>query len=167
MESQNVYSEKVMEHFRNPAYLGKPKRIDGHGRIGNIACGDVTDVYIQVEDNKLADVKFETLGCASAISTADVLCKLTIGKTIEEAIDFSSKAVIEYLGDLPESKHHCSLLAEEALHEAIYDYLKKNGKSIPTKLEEHHNKALKEKKEFDKKFTKEFREKFDCVCDDE
>jgi len=159
-----TYSKQVLENFRNPSGLGKPERIDSHGRTGNIICGDVTDIYLMVKDKKLEDVRFETLGCAAAIATANILCTLAKGKDFEEALDIETKEIIKTLKGLPESKHHCSELAVSALREAIYNYLKNNDESIPEKLEQHHNKALKEQEEFNKKFTKEYREQHGCVC---
>ncbi|MFC1685417.1 iron-sulfur cluster assembly scaffold protein [Nanoarchaeota archaeon] len=163
----SLYSEKIMQNFKNPTHLGKPEKYDGHGKIGNILCGDVTDIYIIIEDNRLKDVKFETLGCAAAIATANVLAEIAIGKTLDEAILITTKDIVDYLEDLPESKHHCSELAEGGIKEAIYNYLKKNNKAIPETLSKQHEKALKEQEEFNKKFTREYRDDHDCVCDEE
>ncbi|MFH1856998.1 MAG: Fe-S cluster assembly scaffold protein NifU [Candidatus Omnitrophota bacterium] len=121
MDSQ--YSEKVMEHFRNPRNVGVIENADGVGHVGNAVCGDIMELYIKVENNVVVDAKFKTFGCGAAIATSSMLTELVKGKTIEEALNVSNKAVAEALGGLPSIKMHCSVLAEEALKKAIEDYI--------------------------------------------
>lgn len=123
MEQQ--YSEKVMEHFLHPRNVGEIPDADGIGNVGNPICGDIMRLYIKVEDGKISDVKFKTFGCGAAISTSSMVTEMVKGKTIEEALKISNKAVAEALGGLPPIKMHCSVLAEEALKSAIEDYRKK------------------------------------------
>ena len=126
MDSFNTqYSEKVMEHFKNPRNIGEIPDADGIGNVGNPVCGDIMRLYIKVKDNKIIDAKFKTFGCGAAISTSSMITELVKGKTIEEALKLSNRAVAEALGGLPPIKMHCSVLAEEALKSAIDDYLKK------------------------------------------
>ena len=123
------YSEKVMEHFRNPRNVGEMKNPDGIGHVGNPVCGDIMEMYIKVENNIIVDAKFKTFGCGAAIATSSMVTELVKGKTIDEALKISNRAVIEALGGLPHIKMHCSVLAEEALKSAINDYLKKSKTS--------------------------------------
>lgn len=126
MNSFNTqYSEKVMEHFRNPRNVGEIPDADGIGNVGNPICGDIMRLYIKVVDDKIVDAKFKTFGCGAAISTSSMVTELVKGKTIDEALKISNRAVAEALGGLPPIKMHCSVLAEEALKSAIDDYLKK------------------------------------------
>lgn len=120
-----MYSEKVIEHFKKPHNVGKIKDADGIGTVGNRACGDVMKLYIKVEDNRIIDIKFETMGCAAAISSSDILCEIAKGKTIEEALKITKDFLIKELEGLPPLKIHCSVLAVDALHEAIKDYQEK------------------------------------------
>ncbi len=130
MENFNTqYSEKVMEHFRNPRNVGEIPNADGIGNVGNPICGDVMRLYIKVEDNIIVDAKFKTYGCGAAISTSSMVTELVKGKTVDEALKISNRAVAEALGGLPPIKMHCSVLAEEALKSAIDDYLRKKGNS--------------------------------------
>ena len=119
------YSEKVMEHFRNPRNVGEIPDADGIGNVGNPVCGDIMRLYIKVKDGIITDAKFKTFGCGAAISTSSMVTELVKGKSIEEALKISNRAVAEALGGLPPIKMHCSVLAEEALKSAIDDYLKK------------------------------------------
>lgn len=119
------YSEKVMDHFLHPRNVGEIPDADGIGNVGNPVCGDIMRLYIKVEDGKITDVKFKTFGCGAAISTSSMVTEMVKGKTIEEALRISNKAVAEALGGLPAIKMHCSVLAEEALKSAIEDYKKK------------------------------------------
>jgi len=126
MESFHTeYSEKVIEHFRNPRNVGEISDADGIGNVGNPMCGDIMRLYIKVADNRIVDAKFKTFGCGAAIATSSMVTELVKGKTIEEALKISNRAVAEALGGLPKIKMHCSMLAEEALKSAIDDYLKK------------------------------------------
>jgi nitrogen fixation NifU-like protein len=119
------YSEKVMEHFRNPRNVGEIDNPDGVGRVGNPVCGDIMELYIKVRDNVIVDAKFKTFGCGAAIATSSMVTELVKGKTVDEALTISNKAVAEALGGLPPIKMHCSMLAEQALKSAIDDYLKR------------------------------------------
>ena len=116
------YSEKVMDHFRNPRNVGEIENPDGVGRVGNPICGDVMEMYIKVNNNTITDAKFKTFGCGAAIATSSMATELVIGKTIEEAKKITNKVVAEALDGLPAIKMHCSNLAEEALEAAINDY---------------------------------------------
>jgi nitrogen fixation NifU-like protein len=119
------YSEKVMDHFANPRNVGEIENADGIGKVGNAVCGDIMNLYLRVEDNVITDAKFKTFGCGAAIATSSMVTELVKGKTIDEALAITNRAVAEALGGLPPIKMHCSVLAEEALQSAIDDYLKK------------------------------------------
>ena len=119
---QALYSEEVMEHFRNPRNVGDMENPDGTGHVGNPVCGDIMELYIKVKDNVITDAKFKTFGCGAAIATSSMVTEMVKGKTINEALEVSNKAVAEALGGLPAVKMHCSVLAEEALRSAIDDY---------------------------------------------
>lgn len=120
------YSQKVMEHFQNPRNVGQIENPDGIGHVGNPICGDIMELYIKVEDEVIVDAKFKTFGCGAAIATSSMVTELVKGKTVQEALKISNRAVAEALGGLPPIKMHCSLLAEEALKSAINDYLAKS-----------------------------------------
>jgi nitrogen fixation NifU-like protein len=122
-----VYSEQVMEHFRNPRNVGFIEDADGVGKVGNPVCGDIMELTIKVEDNRITDAKFRTFGCGAAIATSSIVTDLVKGKTVEEALEISNKAVVEALGGLPPVKMHCSVLAEQALKSAIEDYRQRQG----------------------------------------
>jgi len=122
-----MYSEKVLDHFRNPRNVGEIEDPDGVGTVGNPVCGDVMSIYIKVNDDKIADIKFRTFGCGAAIATTSMTTELAKGKTLDEAMEITRKEVAEKLGGLPPVKMHCSNLATDALHEAIEDYRKKKG----------------------------------------
>ena len=122
-----LYSEKVMDHFQNPRNVGKMDDADGIGEIGNAKCGDIMKMYIKVKDNVITDVKFNTFGCGSAIATSSMATEMIKGKTIEEALTLSNKAVVEALDGLPANKIHCSVLAEQAVKAAVKDYYDKHG----------------------------------------
>lgn len=122
-----LYSEKVMDHFQNPRNVGKMEDADGVGEIGNAKCGDIMKMYIKVKDNVITDVKFNTFGCGSAIATSSMATEMIKGKTIEEALTLSNKAVVEALDGLPANKIHCSVLAEQAVKAAVKDYYDRNG----------------------------------------
>ena len=128
MEGQ--YSEKVMEHFRNPHNVGEIPDASGIGNVGNPVCGDIMRLYIKVDDKEvITDAKFKTFGCGAAIATSSMVTDLVKGKTVEEALKVSNSAVAEALGGLPKIKMHCSVLAEEALRCAINDYKEKKKKA--------------------------------------
>lgn len=120
-----MYSEKVMEHFRNPKNVGEIPDADGVGSVGNPVCGDMMSIYIKVKDNHLTDVKFKTFGCGAAVATSSMITELAKGKSLEDALKITRRDVAESLGGLPPVKMHCSNLAADALHEAIKDYRKK------------------------------------------
>ena len=122
-----MYSEKVMEHFRNPRNVGEIENADGVGKVGNPVCGDIMELSIKVKDGRIDDAKFRTFGCGAAIATSSMVTELVKGKTVEEALEVSNKAVVEALGGLPPVKMHCSVLAEQALRSAIEDYRKRQG----------------------------------------
>ena len=122
-----LYSDKVMDHFRNPRNVGKIDDADGVGEVGNAKCGDIMRMYIKVDDGIITDVKFNTFGCGSAIATSSMATELIKGKTVKEALDLSNKAVVEALDGLPVHKIHCSVLAEQAVHAAVKDYYDKHG----------------------------------------
>lgn len=122
-----VYSEKVIDHFANPRNVGEIENADGIGEVGNSKCGDIMKMYIKVEDNTIADVKFKTFGCGAAIATSSMATELIKGKSIDDALQLTNKAVMEALDGLPPVKVHCSVLAEEAIRAAVSDYYKKQG----------------------------------------
>ena len=122
-----MYSDKVMEHFKNPKNTGEIADADGVGTVGNPVCGDLMTMYIKVKDNRIADIKFKTFGCGAAIATSSMTTEMAKGKTLEEAMKITRADVAGSLGGLPPVKMHCSNLAADALHEAIKDYTKKQG----------------------------------------
>ena len=144
--ANGLYSERVMKHFRKPHNLGKMKDPDGVGKIGNRRCGDVMWIYIRVKADRIADIRFQTLGCAAAIASSSIMTDMAKGKTLEEAIKITSRSLAGELGGLPPVKLHCSVLAADALGEAIYDYYKKQKKPIPKGLQKRHD-TLKERGE--------------------
>ena len=124
-----MYSEKVMEMFRNPKNMGEIENPDGVGRVGNPKCGDRMELYIKVENDIITDVKFKTFGCAAAIATSSMVTEMAVGKTLDEALEITRQDVADELEGLPPIKMHCSNLAADALHAAIDDYRKKQGES--------------------------------------
>ena len=122
-----MYSEKVMDHFMNPRNVGEIENASGVGTVGNAKCGDIMKVYLDIQDGVIKDAKFKTFGCGAAVATSSMATELVIGKTIEEALKITNRSVAEALDGLPPVKMHCSLLAEESLHAALWDYAKKNG----------------------------------------
>ncbi|NYZ74821.1 Fe-S cluster assembly scaffold protein NifU [Candidatus Micrarchaeota archaeon] len=126
----DFYSEKVMQHMRKPKNVGEIKDADGVGKVGNPACGDVMFLYIKVKNDRIADIKFKTMGCGAAIATSSMITELAKGKTLEEALKLSRADVAGSLGGLPPVKMHCSNLAASALHAAIQDYLSKKGVAL-------------------------------------
>ena len=153
-----MYNKKVLQHFKNPHNFGKIKNADGIGKVGNIICGDVMNLYLKIGQNKkgeeiLKDIKFETYGCVAAIATSSMITDLAKGKTIDEAIKLNKDSIINALDKLPSIKIHCSDLAIDALNEAIFDYLSKNKRTIPKELEKRHLRIQKEKNIIEKKYT--------------
>ena len=140
-----LYSEKVMDHFQHPRNVGKLDDADGIGEVGNAKCGDIMKIYIKVRDGIIADVKFNTFGCGSAIASSSMATEMIKGKPLSQALELTNKAVAEALDGLPAHKLHCSVLAEEAIRAAIKDYYDKNGIEYdhsqfpdPSEEEEHH-----------------------------
>ena len=125
-----MYSEKVMEHFKNPRNVGEIENADGIGEVGNPKCGDIMKMYLKIEDDIIVDVKFKTFGCGSAIASSSMATELIKGKTIKEAMEITNKSVAEALDGLPPIKMHCSVLAEQAIKSALLDYSKKNNLTI-------------------------------------
>ena len=122
-----LYSEKVMDHFRNPRNVGEIENADGVGEVGNAKCGDIMKMYLKIKDDRIEDVKFETFGCGSAIASSSMATELIKGKTIEEALAVTNKQVVDALGGLPAYKLHCSVLAEESIKAAVKNYYDRNN----------------------------------------
>jgi len=155
--AEGLYTKKVMAHFKKPHNYGKIKDADGIGTVGNLVCGDVMKLYIKVVKNKkgqeiIKEIKFETFGCVAAIATSSAITDLAKGKTLEEAMKINKAEVAESLGSLPPIKMHCSVLASDALIEAIYDYFSRNKKGMPADLLAKHQKIFKEKEETEKRY---------------
>ena len=125
-----MYSEKVMDHFMNPRNMGEIEDADGVGTVGNAKCGDIMRIFLKVEDGVIQDVKFKTFGCGAAVATSSMATERVVGKTVEEALKVTNKAVMEALDGLPPVKVHCSLLAEQAIHAALWDYAQKHNITI-------------------------------------
>lgn len=126
-----MYSEKVMDHFQNPRNVGELPDASGVGTVGNAKCGDIMRIYLDIDDNQIIqDVKFKTFGCGAAVATSSMATELVKGKTVGQALEVTNKAVMEALDGLPPAKVHCSLLAEEAIHAALWDYAKKEQLTI-------------------------------------
>ena len=121
-----AYSEKVMDHFANQRNVGEIENADGIGEVGNSKCGDIMKMYIKVDNDIITDVKFKTFGCGAAIATSSMATEMVKGKTVDEALALTNKAVMEALDGLPTVKVHCSLLAEEAVHAALWDFAQKH-----------------------------------------
>ena len=124
-----MYSEKVMDHFKNPRNVGEIADADGIGTVGNPVCGDMMTIYIEVKEGRIVDVKFKTFGCGAAVATSSMITEMAKGKSLDEALKITRSDVAENLGGLPPIKMHCSNLAADALHEAIKDYQKKKPQS--------------------------------------
>lgn len=151
------YTKKVIKLFQNPHNYGKIKNPDGVGKAGNIVCGDTMYLYIRIKEDKkgreiIEDIKFEALGCVAAISTSSIITDLVKGKILKEAIKINKDEIVKALGGLPPIKLHCSVLAVDALSEAIYDYLSKNRRPIPKELMKRHQRVQKEKKLIKEKY---------------
>ena len=122
-----MYSEKVMDHFANPRNVGEIENADGIGEIGNPTCGDIMKIYLKIDNNVITDVKFKTFGCGAAIATSSMATEMIKGKTVDEALKLTNKAVMDALDGLPAVKVHCSVLAEQAVKSALSDYYTKQG----------------------------------------
>ena len=126
-----MYTEKVMDHFMHPRNVGEIENASGVGTVGNAKCGDIMRIYLDIDENQIVrDAKFKTFGCGAAIATSSMATEMIIGKTVQEALEVTNKAVMEALGGLPPVKVHCSLLAEQAVHAALWDYSQKNHLTI-------------------------------------
>lgn len=124
-----LYSDTVMDHFRNPRNIGSMENPDAVGEVGNAKCGDIMRIYLKIEDEIITDVKFETFGCGSAIASSSMATEMIKGKPLKDALQLSNKAVVEALDGLPAHKLHCSVLAEEAIKDAIENYYKEHGEA--------------------------------------
>ena len=124
-----LYSETVMDHFRNPRNVGVIEDADGVGEVGNVQCGDIMKIYLKINEGIISDVKFETFGCGSAIASSSMATEMIKGKPVAEALALTNRAVAEALDGLPAHKLHCSVLAEEAIKKALQDYYERNGMS--------------------------------------
>ena len=122
-----IYTEKVMDHFKNPRNVGVIENADGVGEVGNAKCGDIMKIYLKIENDIIVDAKFETFGCGSAIASSSMATELIKGKPVSEALSLTNKAVVEALDGLPAHKIHCSVLAEEAIKKALQYYYEKNN----------------------------------------
>ena len=129
-----IYSEKVMDHFENPRNVGELEDANGIGEVGNATCGDIMKMYLKIENDVIVDCKFKTFGCGSAIATSSMATELIKGKTVQEALELSNKAVVEALDGLPARKIHCSVLAEDAIKAALVDYYQRQGLELPTEI---------------------------------
>ena len=126
-----MYTDKVMDHFMNPRNVGEIEGASGVGTVGNAKCGDIMRIYLDIDDNQVVrDAKFKTFGCGAAIATSSMATEMIIGKTVQEALELTNKAVMDALGGLPPVKVHCSLLAEQAVHAALWGYAQKNNLTI-------------------------------------
>lgn len=126
-----MYTEKVMDHFTNPRNVGEIENASGVGTVGNAKCGDIMRIYLDIDETGIInDVKFKTFGCGAAVATSSMATELVKGKSVQEALQITNKAVMEALDGLPPVKVHCSLLAEEAIHAALWDYAEKNDMKI-------------------------------------
>lgn len=153
-----MYTDKVIEHFREPHNRGKLEEYSAIGKVGNIVCGDVMWLYIKVDQDEagrdiITDISWETFGCTAAIATSSMVSDLAKGKTVEEAIAVTNQNVASELGGLPPVKMHCSALAADALNEAIYTYLSQEGKEIPEALQERHARIEKEVAALEKRYA--------------
>lgn len=139
-----MYTKKVMDHFSNPRNMGEIENADGVGTVGNAKCGDIMRIYLKVEDGIIEDVKFKTFGCGAAVATSSIATEMVMGKTLQEALEITNDAVVDALDGLPKAKIHCSLLAEQALHAALWDYAQKNnivieGLEAPVEDDDDHH----------------------------
>jgi len=152
-----LYSKEIMKHFKNPKNVGRIKNADGIGEAGNLVCGDVMKIYIKVSDKNgkkiIKDIKFETFGCVVAIANTSLLTTLVKGKTLEEALKIKKEDLVKKLGKVPPIKIHCSVLATDALKEAIYDYLKRKNLPIPEDLEKEHKRIVENREKLEKEFA--------------
>jgi len=156
-QTGGAYTDKVIRHFQTPHNYGKMENPDGVGKVGNIVCGDVMWLYVKIGRNAakkeiVQDIKFETFGCVAAIATSSAITDMAKGKTLEAALKIDKAGIVKELGGLPPVKLHCSVLAADALAEAIYDYYQKKERVIPKDLEEKHQRIAAEKKIIEEKY---------------
>jgi len=152
-----LYSKEIMKHFQRPRNIGKMKDFDGLGKAGNLLCGDILWLYLKIGKNKQGEeiikkASFSTFGCTVAIANSSLITTMVKGKTLKEAMKITKDELLKRLGKVPPFKMHCSLLAVDALSEAIYDYLARNKKKIPKELQKRHQRIEKEKKEMEKRY---------------
>jgi len=166
MKAPTLYSKEVMRYFKNPKNVGIIKNADGKGRVGNMQCGDIMELYIKVKNNKIVDIKFQTFGCVVAVAVSSMLTEIAKGKTIEQAMKITNKDILNKAGPVPSIKIHCSVLAADALKDAIYDYLTKNKKPIPEELQKEH-KRIKDSLEHVEKEHKDFTELEESVLNEQ
>ncbi len=158
MKEFPIYSKEIIKHFKKPKNVGKIRKPNGVGEAGNFLCGDIMKLYLKVKENKkgekiIKNIRFETLGCIVAIANTSLITTLVKGKTLKEALSLEKKDLIEKLGQpLPPNKIHCSVLAIDALKEAIYNYYLKNKIEIPEGLEKKHQRIIKTKEEIEKRY---------------
>jgi len=155
--ANGIYTKEVMKYFKHPRNMGRIENADGFGKVGNLICGDLMQLYIKVVKNKkgqaiIKNIKFETFGCVAAIATSSMITTLVKGKTLEEALKVTKQDIVKSLGSLPQIKLHCSVLAADALSEAVYDYLKKNKLPISKELEERHKRITKDTEEIEGRY---------------
>lgn len=152
-----LYSKEIMRHFRRPQNKGRMKGFSGLGKVGNVICGDVLWLYIKVGKNRkgqevIKEASFSTFGCTVAIANSSLITTMVKGKTLEQALNLKKDDLIKSLGKVPPIKIHCSLLAVDALAEAVYDYLAKNKRKIPEDLQEKHRRIVQEKKQIEVRY---------------
>ena len=154
-----LYTEEVLKHFKNPKNQGEIKNADGRGTAGNIVCGDKMDIFIKVSKDRagryiIKDIKFQTYGCVAAISTSSMITEMAKGKTVAEAVKIGKDDIVKSLGGLPSIKYHCSILAIDALNEALFDYFAKAKKPAPEIVEKRHNRIKKANKIIEERYKK-------------
>ena len=147
-----MYTNKALQHFKKPKNMGAMENPDSIGEVGNVVCGDLMKIYLKIGKNKtgqeiIKNIKFETYGCVAAIATSSVLTELAKGKTLDQALKIDNQAIVNALDNLPAIKIHCSVLAADALAEAIYNYLTKNNREVPESLKQKHENIIKHKTE--------------------
>jgi len=154
MKEFKPYSKEVMKHFVHPKNMGKMKNPDGVGEAGNIYCGDIMKLYLKIRKNKISDIKFECLGCVVAIANTSLLTTMVKGKKLIDVLKITKEDILRKLGQVPVTKIHCSILALDALNEAIFDYYSKNNLKIPSKLQREHERIQQTVKTLESKYRK-------------
>jgi nitrogen fixation NifU-like protein len=156
MKTPSLYSKEIMKYFKHPKNVGTIKNPDGIGRVGNIQCGDIMELYIKIRKDKkgkekITDVKFQTFGCVVALAVSSMLTEIAKGKTLEESIKITNNDILKKSGPVPPVKYHCSVLVADALHEAVYNYYSKNKREIPLELQKEHERIINTLKEIEHK----------------